>query len=185
MRSCVLMQSRLYRPLIGFGVNEYHPSMAQSLKSKYLLLALGRRRRAFAAAWRLRLLRASDRQRRHRPAHLRDGRAEARGRSRGARRTAWQRHRCAARSRVGCPQQRGHRLDRRTPARGGRHRARGGDGCARRGAVQRQQPAERADAQSTAPPDAQRGARSAGGHQQHPARHCGAGATHAGRSRSG
>jgi diguanylate cyclase (GGDEF)-like protein/PAS domain S-box-containing protein len=26
---------------MGFGVNEYHPSMAQSLKSKYLLLALG------------------------------------------------------------------------------------------------------------------------------------------------
>src|SRR5271165_2578390 len=31
----------LYRPLIGFGVNEYHSSMAQSLKTKYLLLALG------------------------------------------------------------------------------------------------------------------------------------------------
>jgi diguanylate cyclase (GGDEF)-like protein/PAS domain S-box-containing protein len=35
------MRVGLYRPLIGFGVNEYHPSMAQSLKSKYLLLALG------------------------------------------------------------------------------------------------------------------------------------------------
>src|SRR5271155_5833965 len=35
------MRDRLYRPLIGFGVNEYHPSMAQSLKTKYLLLALG------------------------------------------------------------------------------------------------------------------------------------------------
>ena len=31
----------LYRPLIGIGVNEYHPSMTQSLKTKYLLLALG------------------------------------------------------------------------------------------------------------------------------------------------
>ena len=31
----------LYRPLMGFGVNEYHSSMAQSLKTKYLLLALG------------------------------------------------------------------------------------------------------------------------------------------------
>src|SRR5579862_4863256 len=29
------------RPFIGFGVNEYHPSMAQSLRTKYLLLALG------------------------------------------------------------------------------------------------------------------------------------------------
>ncbi len=26
---------------MAFGVNEYHPSMAQSLKTKYLLLALG------------------------------------------------------------------------------------------------------------------------------------------------
>jgi hypothetical protein len=35
------MPSGLYRPLMGFGVNEYHSSMAQSLKTKYLLLALG------------------------------------------------------------------------------------------------------------------------------------------------
>ena len=31
----------LYRPLMGYSVNEYYPSMAQSLKTKYLLLALG------------------------------------------------------------------------------------------------------------------------------------------------
>src|SRR3984957_17600726 len=33
--------TRLYRPLMARGMNEYHPSMPQSLKSKYLLLALG------------------------------------------------------------------------------------------------------------------------------------------------
>ena len=31
------------RPLMGFGVNEYHPSMAQSLKTKYLLTRPWRR----------------------------------------------------------------------------------------------------------------------------------------------
>src|SRR5271169_5786903 len=35
------MPRGLYRPLMGFSVNEYHSSMAQSLKTKYLLLALG------------------------------------------------------------------------------------------------------------------------------------------------
>src|SRR5271165_2871375 len=35
------MPGGLYRPLMAHSVNEYYSSMAQSLKTKYLLLALG------------------------------------------------------------------------------------------------------------------------------------------------
>ena len=106
------------RPLIGIGVNEYHPSMAQSLKTKYLLLALGsgaglRCCLGGFAYYEHRIDSADIAQLTYATVEQKlEGDLEARAQQRG------QHHRRAARPRVGCAQQRGHRLDRRTPARG-------------------------------------------------------------------